>query len=166
MIFMALVGGLGTYEGPIIGAVIFFLIETFFGGSGVWYLVGLGAAALLFSLFLPRGLWGALQDRFGLRLIPVGYRLRFLDGGPSTEGSVLQSENGQRDNVAEPSHANIIFCEISGGNALHESSSRCYPRKAFADMSIETLTLEEPRNGEILVRLVATGVCHTDIAHA
>jgi len=67
MIFMALVGGLGAYEGPIIGAVIFFIIETFFGGSGVWYLVGLGAAALLFSLFLPRGLWGALQDRFELR---------------------------------------------------------------------------------------------------
>lgn len=31
-------------------------------------------------------------------------------------------------------------------------------------MSIETLTLEAPRDGEILVRLVATGVCHTDVA--
>lgn len=29
--------------------------------------------------------------------------------------------------------------------------------------SIETLDLEEPRDDEILVRLVATGVCHTDI---
>jgi branched-chain amino acid transport system permease protein len=81
MIFMALVGGLGTFEGPIMGAVIFFLIETFFGGQGVWYLVGLGAAALLFSLFLPRGLWGAFQDRFGLQLMPVGYRLDLADTG-------------------------------------------------------------------------------------
>ena len=37
-------------------------------------------------------------------------------------------------------------------------------RAKHSDMSIETLTLEEPRSGEILVRLVATGVCHTDIA--
>jgi branched-chain amino acid transport system permease protein len=48
----------------------------------VWYLVGLGACALLFSLFLPRGIWGQLQDRFGLRLMPVGYRLRFSDAAP------------------------------------------------------------------------------------
>ncbi len=78
MIFMALVGGLGTFEGPILGAVIFFVIETMFGGKGVWYLVGLGAAALLFSLFLPRGLWGTIEDRFGIRLLPVGYRLRIV----------------------------------------------------------------------------------------
>lgn len=29
---------------------------------------------------------------------------------------------------------------------------------------IETLTLEPPRDDEVLVRLVATGICHTDIA--
>jgi len=77
MIFMTLVGGLGTFEGPILGAIIFFVVETLFGGSGVWYLVGLGASALLFSLFLPRGIWGTVQDRFGIQLMPVGYRLRF-----------------------------------------------------------------------------------------
>jgi aryl-alcohol dehydrogenase len=32
--------------------------------------------------------------------------------------------------------------------------------------SIEELALEEPRPGEILVRLVATGVCHTDVKMA
>jgi branched-chain amino acid transport system permease protein len=79
MIFMALVGGLGTFEGAILGAVIFFLIEAWFGAAGVWYLVGLGATALLFSLFLPRGLWGALEDRLAIRLLPVGYRLRLAD---------------------------------------------------------------------------------------
>lgn len=76
MIFMVLVGGLGTFEGPIIGAVIFFLIEYLFGETGVWYLVGLGASAVVFALFLPRGLWGTVEDRLGIRLLPVGYRLR------------------------------------------------------------------------------------------
>jgi aryl-alcohol dehydrogenase len=37
-------------------------------------------------------------------------------------------------------------------------------RAPHAAMSIESLQLEEPREDEILVRLVATGVCHTDIA--
>lgn len=75
MIFMVLVGGLGRFEGAILGAVIFFAIETVFGAMGVWYLIGLGLAALLFSLFLPRGLWGAVEERLGLSLMPVGYRL-------------------------------------------------------------------------------------------
>jgi aryl-alcohol dehydrogenase len=37
-------------------------------------------------------------------------------------------------------------------------------RAPHAPMSLETVDLEEPRDDEILVRLVATGVCHTDIA--
>jgi branched-chain amino acid transport system permease protein len=76
MIFMVLVGGLGTFEGAILGAVIFFLIEAWFGATGVWYLIGLGATALLCSLFVPRGIWGSLEDRFGIRLLPVGYQLK------------------------------------------------------------------------------------------
>ncbi|MBL0371640.1 branched-chain amino acid ABC transporter permease [Rhizobium sp. KVB221] len=75
MIFMVLVGGLGTFEGAILGALIFFVIETWFGGLGVWYLIGLGLVALIFALFLPRGLWGAIESRFGISLMPVGYRL-------------------------------------------------------------------------------------------
>ena len=37
-------------------------------------------------------------------------------------------------------------------------------RAPHAPMSFEDLELEPPRNDEVLVRLVATGVCHTDIA--
>ena len=82
MLFMVLVGGIGRFEGPIIGAVIFFLIETWFGATGVWYLIGLGLTALLFSLFLPRGLWGTIEDRFQIRLLPVGYRLNIATAAP------------------------------------------------------------------------------------
>jgi branched-chain amino acid transport system permease protein len=78
MIFMALVGGLGTFEGPIVGAIVFFVIQDQFGDRGVWYLVGLGSAAILFAMFLPRGVWGTVEERSGLQLLPVGYRLRRL----------------------------------------------------------------------------------------
>ena len=76
MIFMALIGGLGTFEGPILGALVFFILESLLGATGVWYLVGLGATAVVFALYLPRGLWGTIEERFGIRLLPVGYRVR------------------------------------------------------------------------------------------
>ena len=37
-------------------------------------------------------------------------------------------------------------------------------RARHAPMSIEDIRLESPRDDEILVRVVATGICHTDIA--
>ena len=36
-------------------------------------------------------------------------------------------------------------------------------REKGADLSLEMLELEDPRDYEVLVRVVATGVCHTDI---
>jgi len=78
MIFMVLVGGLGTFEGPILGSVIFFVIQQQFADQGAWYLIGLGAVAIVFALFLPKGLWNLLAERLHLQLLPVGYRLREL----------------------------------------------------------------------------------------
>jgi aryl-alcohol dehydrogenase len=37
-------------------------------------------------------------------------------------------------------------------------------RAKAAPMALETVELEDPRDDEILVRLVATGICHTDLA--
>lgn len=76
MIFMVLVGGIGTFEGPVLGALILFGIQQEFANQGVWYLVGLGVAAIVITLIFPRGIWGALVDRFNLRLVPVGFELR------------------------------------------------------------------------------------------
>ena len=75
MLFMVLVGGIGTYEGPFIGVVVFFTIETLFGATGVTYLIGLGIVAVLFALLLPKGIWGTVEQRLGIQLLPVGYRL-------------------------------------------------------------------------------------------
>jgi branched-chain amino acid transport system permease protein len=75
LIFMVLVGGLGTFEGPIIGAILFFVIQHQFADLGAWYLIGLGLIAVAFALFLPRGLWSLINDRLHIRLLPVGYHL-------------------------------------------------------------------------------------------
>lgn len=88
MIFMVLLGGLGTFEGPILGALVLFGIQQEFQNDGSWYLVGLGAVAIVVTLIFPRGLWGAFADRFNIRLVPLGYTLRGL------AGSLLGSSGG------------------------------------------------------------------------
>ena len=73
MLFMVVIGGLGTMEGPVIGAVIFFAVQEKFAAYGVWYLVAIGAVAIAVVLAAPGGLWG-LASRRGWELLPVGYR--------------------------------------------------------------------------------------------
>jgi branched-chain amino acid transport system permease protein len=109
MIFMVLVGGIGTFEGAILGAVLFFAIEAWFGAMGVWYLIGLGATALVFSLFVPRGIWGLLENRFGLRLLPVGYRLATMNGNSPARADQVQpapsSDSGDTGHTNKDLHA-------------------------------------------------------------
>jgi branched-chain amino acid transport system permease protein len=80
MIFMVLVGGIGTFEGPIIGAVVFFVLQQEFADAGAWYLIGLGAVAIAFALFVPRGVWGLIGRQRQIRLLPIGYHLHRRDG--------------------------------------------------------------------------------------
>jgi branched-chain amino acid transport system permease protein len=76
MLFMVLVGGMGTIEGPIIGALILFALQQTLSQNGAWYLVLVGGVAVLATLIVPRGLWGFVSARWGWSLFPVGYRVR------------------------------------------------------------------------------------------
>jgi branched-chain amino acid transport system permease protein len=75
MIFIVIIGGIGTIEGPIVGAILFWFLERQLADLGSWYLVILGCVAIGCTVFLPRGLWGLLT-RGRLRLFPVGHELR------------------------------------------------------------------------------------------
>jgi branched-chain amino acid transport system permease protein len=77
MLFMVLVGGIGTFIGPILGALLFFALQEIFGDFGAWYLAGLGIVAILFALYLPRGLVGLWLDRG--RDEPLSLRKRLED---------------------------------------------------------------------------------------
>jgi hypothetical protein len=61
MIFMVLLGGLGTFERPVLGALVLFGIQQEFQNDGSRYLVGLGAVAIGVTLILPREVWGAVR---------------------------------------------------------------------------------------------------------
>ena len=76
MLFMVLIGGIGTIEGPIIGALVLGALQETLSGYGAWYLVVVGGLAVVVTLVASRGLWGLVSERFGWSLLPVGYRVR------------------------------------------------------------------------------------------
>jgi branched-chain amino acid transport system permease protein len=75
MAFTVIIGGLGTIEGPIIGTIVYMVLQQTLQSYNAWYLIILGLVAIVVSLFARRGLWGLLDERFGIRLFPVGYYL-------------------------------------------------------------------------------------------
>lgn len=77
VIFIVVIGGIGTIEGPIIGVIVFFVLRELLADFGSWYLIVLGAVAVVMMLRAPNGLWGLIADRYDLRFFPVQRRLRF-----------------------------------------------------------------------------------------
>lgn len=75
VIFITVIGGIGRLEGPIVGVLVFWGLQTAFADYGSWYLLALGLIAIAVMLFAPRGLWGLVADRTGLALFPVQRRL-------------------------------------------------------------------------------------------
>jgi branched-chain amino acid transport system permease protein len=75
VIFIVVIGGIGTLEGPIIGVMVFYLMQTYLAGFGSWYLILLGVLAIATMLFAPKGIWGHFSQRFGVVLFPVQRRI-------------------------------------------------------------------------------------------
>ncbi|HEY3734206.1 MAG TPA: branched-chain amino acid ABC transporter permease [Streptosporangiaceae bacterium] len=75
MIFATIIGGIGTIEGPIIGTVVFFVLQQTLSQYNAWYLIILGLVAIGIALWAPRGLWGLFAEHVPVRLFPVGYWL-------------------------------------------------------------------------------------------
>jgi branched-chain amino acid transport system permease protein len=75
VIFIVVIGGIGTMEGPIIGVAIFYLLQYYLASLGSWYLILLGGLAILLMLFAPAGVWGVIAQRFDISLFPVRRKL-------------------------------------------------------------------------------------------
>ncbi|MCR9120986.1 MAG: branched-chain amino acid ABC transporter permease [Phyllobacteriaceae bacterium] len=80
VIFIVVIGGIGTIEGPIIGTLVFFLLRETLADLGTIYLMVLGLVAIIVMLKAPKGLWGLVRERFGLELFPLGYRVEPATG--------------------------------------------------------------------------------------
>jgi branched-chain amino acid transport system permease protein len=76
MAFVTIIGGLGTIEGPIIGTIVFMVLQQTLASYNAWYLIILGLVAIVVALVARRGLWGLVDTHLNVRLFPVGYYLR------------------------------------------------------------------------------------------
>jgi len=79
VIFIVVIGGIGTLEGPIIGTMLFFLLRELLADFGTIYLLVLGFVAIIVMLKAPKGVWGLIRDRYDLELFPLSYRVRTKD---------------------------------------------------------------------------------------
>ncbi len=75
VIFIVVIGGIGTIEGPIVGVLVFYVLQTNLAHFGTWYLILLGLFAIVVMLFAPKGIWGYLSERYGLVVFPIRRRL-------------------------------------------------------------------------------------------
>jgi len=114
MLFMVLIGGIGTVEGPLLGALVLFALQQALSSYGAWYLVIVGGLAVGATLLASRGLWGLVSDRFGWSLLPVGYQVR---------------EPGDRKRAARP-------LTSSGGSSLGEQVANCAVPAAYLAHSV------------------------------
>lgn len=76
VIFIVVIGGIGTIEGPIIGVVLFFVMREVAADAGTWYLIMLGAIAILVMLIDKRGIWGAISARYKINILPTARRMK------------------------------------------------------------------------------------------
>ena len=79
VIFIVVIGGIGTIEGPIIGTLLYFVLREFLADLGSIYLMILGTLAIVVMLFAPKGIWGVVKDRFGVTLFPTSYHVKSGD---------------------------------------------------------------------------------------
>ncbi|WP_323772093.1 branched-chain amino acid ABC transporter permease [Antarctobacter sp.] len=71
VIFIVVIGGIGSLEGPILGCILFFVLREFLADLGSWYMIILGAISVGIMLLEPRGLWGMLNRKRRVTLFPI-----------------------------------------------------------------------------------------------
>ncbi len=70
-LFVVILGGIGTLEGPIVGVVVYFLLRETLSDLGSVYFILLGLMAILVTLLFPKGAWGGLRQLIGQDLLPI-----------------------------------------------------------------------------------------------
>jgi len=71
LLFIVIIGGIGTIEGPIIGALILVILQQVFSE---WLNVGmllLGGVCIAVMLVAPRGIAGLIHERLGFELVSL-----------------------------------------------------------------------------------------------
>jgi branched-chain amino acid transport system permease protein len=76
VIFIVVIGGIGSVEGPIIGTLVFFILRYFLADYGAWYLVTLGLLAIGVMVGAPQGIWGFIARGLEIHFFPIRRHVR------------------------------------------------------------------------------------------
>ncbi len=86
-VLMTLLGGAGTFWGPVVGAAVFTTLHEVAIGYTTYWLLLMGSILLVGVLFLPGGILGFLEERF--RSVTAARRTRMTEArGASSNASV------------------------------------------------------------------------------
>jgi branched-chain amino acid transport system permease protein len=75
VIFMVVIGGVGSTTGPIIGVLIYWLLDELLQDQDTWRFIILGLIAGVMAIVAPKGIDGLLQRWRPLQFFPVRRRL-------------------------------------------------------------------------------------------
>lgn len=88
MVFIAVIGGMGTIEGPIIGAIIFVILrQLLYNFSGFSMLI-LGIIAVVMILVAPKGIMGLINKKADFDLFGVKRKVNIADFKDIDAGAV------------------------------------------------------------------------------
>jgi len=71
LLFIVIIGGLGTVAGPIVGAVIYVLLQQYLSEYVGFNLIILGTITILVIFFSPKGIVGTFQEKLGFEIFPI-----------------------------------------------------------------------------------------------
>jgi branched-chain amino acid transport system permease protein len=69
LVFIVIIGGIGTLEGPIVGALLFVLLSQTLAEYFSVSMLILGAIAIGVILIAPKGIMGTLQEKLGFEIL-------------------------------------------------------------------------------------------------
>ena len=85
VIFIVVIGGVGSTMGPILGVLVYWFIDEQFQDADAWRFIILGGVAATMAIMAPDGLHGQLQKWRPIQFFPVRRRLV----GPGVDGSAV-----------------------------------------------------------------------------
>ncbi len=69
LVFIVIIGGIGTIEGPIIGAVIYVFLQQYLSDYASVSMLVLGVVAIIIMLIVPKGIMGTIQEKLGFEIL-------------------------------------------------------------------------------------------------
>jgi branched-chain amino acid transport system permease protein len=71
LLFIVIIGGLGTVAGPMVGAAVFVILQQYLSEYVGFNLIILGTITIAVIFFTPKGIVGTFQEKLGFEIFPI-----------------------------------------------------------------------------------------------